>query len=253
MHPALSQRPLSPARSITAPPMKFRFQFEDFFRLGVVMALSLRRAEHCAPRIHHVALPIVRRAHLPDVLALERRVHERVDRCLPHQDLCGLSRGTAIIFYGSGFGLVVLTRFILVRIVHDQARVGGVAARRISLSVTRKRSSGSRRSMTQVIWPARCLAAVLRGKETLEEDLALAAATARMLRPEDVFISRRGRRRKQSRLASTPSCACRLHTSRHRACFSNSPTSKSNALARSPACISCAAHVDIRDRAEARL
>lgn len=44
-----------------------------------------------------------------------------------------ISRGTAIVFYLAGMGLIILVRIVMVRIVNDQARHGGVAARRIFL------------------------------------------------------------------------------------------------------------------------
>lgn len=100
-----------------------------------------------------------------------------------------ISRGSVIAFYICGYGLLVGVRFILVRIVHDQAQAGGVTAKRVFLvgfeeDVRRFNDELDPRTLGMRV----VAASVLRGKDTLEEDLALAAATARIMRPEDVFI-----------------------------------------------------------------
>lgn len=100
-----------------------------------------------------------------------------------------ISRGTAVLFYIAGFCFIVAVRLVLVRVVHGQACTGGVAAKRIFLVGFEEEIE----RFTAEYKPSKLgmrvvSASVLRGPETLKEDLALAAATARVLRPDDVFI-----------------------------------------------------------------
>ena len=168
---------------------EIQIQFEDFFRLGVVMALlfvvpNIVRREYTMSRYLSFDGHISRTFSLWNVAFMSALIVAFLTKTS-----ADFSRGTAIILYGGGFGLVVLTRLILVRIVHDQARVGGVAARRIFLVGYEEEIERFTKEYEPGNLGLRVVsAAVLRGKETLEEDLALAAATARMLRPEDVFI-----------------------------------------------------------------
>ncbi len=100
-----------------------------------------------------------------------------------------ISRGTAVVFYVTGFALVVLVRFILVRIVHDQTSISGAAARRIFLIGFEEDVERFNRDYDARALGLRVVSSsVLRGPDTIQDDLALAAATARMMRPEDVFI-----------------------------------------------------------------
>jgi Undecaprenyl-phosphate glucose phosphotransferase len=100
-----------------------------------------------------------------------------------------VSRGTVILFYFTGWLCVSASRVVVARIALHHARDGGVGARRVFLV-------GDEREMhrfTEHYEPWRqgmriVAAAVLRGEETLDDDLALAAASARMLRPDDVYI-----------------------------------------------------------------
>jgi Undecaprenyl-phosphate glucose phosphotransferase len=99
------------------------------------------------------------------------------------------SRGTGFLFYVCGFGGVCMVRLVLVRILRDHARDGGAAARRVFIigyedEVRRFTDQHDPSDLGMRIVSA----AVLRGPQTLAEDLALAAASARVLRPEDVYL-----------------------------------------------------------------
>ncbi len=99
------------------------------------------------------------------------------------------SRGTTIIVYIVGFASVAASRVLMARLALDQARAGGVGAKRVFLV-------GEEAEISRFIehyepWKQgmRVIAsAILRDEESLEDDLALAAASARMLRPDDVYI-----------------------------------------------------------------
>ena len=80
-------------------------------------------------------------------------------------------------------------RFVLVRILHDHAVEGGAAARRVFLVGFEEELRHFTRTYEPNQLGMRVVsAAILRGSETLKEDLALAAASARVLRPEDIYI-----------------------------------------------------------------
>lgn len=99
------------------------------------------------------------------------------------------SRATIVGFYFLGLAALVATRAGVVKLVRASASAGNIPLRRVFLVGYEADVEGFAaryqpwESGMQVV-----AAAVLRGKETLEEDLALAAASARMLRPDDVFI-----------------------------------------------------------------
>jgi Undecaprenyl-phosphate glucose phosphotransferase len=100
-----------------------------------------------------------------------------------------LSRVTFLSFYVFGFVAVCLTRALIVRSVKASAASGGVSARRVFLV-------GYENDMRKFIeryapWEAGLhvvAASVLRTDGDLREDLALAAASARMMLPDDVFV-----------------------------------------------------------------
>ncbi len=103
--------------------------------------------------------------------------------------LADVSRGATLVFYFGGFGLLALTRLCLVRILRDRTGDGGVAARRIFLvgheaDVIAFQDRHDVRALGLKVVSA----AILRGPGSLEDDLALAAASARVLRPDDIFI-----------------------------------------------------------------
>ena len=99
------------------------------------------------------------------------------------------SRATIVAFYFFGLGGLIAARTGVVRLVRASASAGGIPLKRVFLVGYEADVEGFAvryqpwESGMQVV-----AAAVLRGPETLEEDLALAAASARMLRPDDVFI-----------------------------------------------------------------
>ena len=100
-----------------------------------------------------------------------------------------VSRGTVFLFYMGGFATVCAVRCVLVRILHDHAVDGGAAARRVFLVGYEDELKHFARKYEPGKLGMRIVsAAILRGPETLKEDLALAAASARVLRPEDIYI-----------------------------------------------------------------
>ena len=100
------------------------------------------------------------------------------------------SRLGFVLFYAAGFVAVYLTRAIIVHFVRASAAAGGVSARRVFLVGFESDID----TFTQRYKPWTCgmhvvAAVVLRDSpETFDDDLALAAASARMLRPDDVYI-----------------------------------------------------------------
>ncbi len=99
------------------------------------------------------------------------------------------SRGAVILLYVAGWPCLCGARIALARVALHRARIGGAAARRVFLvgdELEMRRFSGHYEPWKQGMRIV--AAAVLRGEETLEDDLALAAASARMLRPDDVYV-----------------------------------------------------------------
>ena len=99
------------------------------------------------------------------------------------------SRATTAIFFVTGFASVMAGRIALVAGMRRSARAGHAPVRRIFLLGTE--ASIKDFSEQHPPWSngMRVIAdAVLRGPEFLADDLRLAAASARMLRPDDVFI-----------------------------------------------------------------
>ena len=100
-----------------------------------------------------------------------------------------VSRGTMIYFYIVGFVAVGGARSLLVQLLASSARAGAISTRRVFL--VGLESELERFSSLYKPWTLGMrvvAAAVLRDEESLADDLALAAASARMLRPDDVFI-----------------------------------------------------------------
>lgn len=100
-----------------------------------------------------------------------------------------VSRGCLILVYFAGFGVLVLVRASLVAEVRKLAASGAIS----SLRIVVVGAEADVRAFTErhQPWTAGvdvAAAAVLRGHETLQEDLALAAAAARVLRPDDIYI-----------------------------------------------------------------
>ncbi len=100
------------------------------------------------------------------------------------------SRGVMGIFFVAGFAAVMLTRILLVRHMRAKAEAGDITFRTVVLVGAEDEIHAF---MTRYR-PSQCGldvvgASVLRGAgASLTEDLALAVATARMLRPDDVFL-----------------------------------------------------------------
>ncbi|MFY9833817.1 MAG: undecaprenyl-phosphate glucose phosphotransferase [Methylocystis sp.] len=100
------------------------------------------------------------------------------------------SRAGVVLFYVVGYVAIYVTRLALRHIARGATAVGGVASRRVILVGFEE----SIKTFTQRYRPSasgmNVVAAVgLRDEaESIDDDLALAAATARMLRPDDVFI-----------------------------------------------------------------
>ncbi len=100
------------------------------------------------------------------------------------------SRAGVVLFYVAGYVAVYVTRLALRHIARGATVAGGVASRRVLLVGFEE----SIKTFTQRYQPSasgmNVVAAIgLREEaESIDDDLALAAATARMLRPDDVFI-----------------------------------------------------------------
>ena len=99
------------------------------------------------------------------------------------------SRATIVIFYAVGLVALTGVRGTAVRLVRQQTAAGMVSVRRIFLVGSEAEIEAfSQRHRPRANGMHIVTAAVLRGEDTLRDDLALAAASARMLRPDDVFI-----------------------------------------------------------------
>ena len=99
------------------------------------------------------------------------------------------SRASIVIFFLTGLVCLVLVRAVAVYHVRESTAAGRIASLRALLV-------GEEESLRDFLaryepWTVGIdivASAVLRGGESLREDLALAAASARVLRPDDVFI-----------------------------------------------------------------
>jgi Undecaprenyl-phosphate glucose phosphotransferase len=100
------------------------------------------------------------------------------------------SRAAFVMFYAVGFFAIYAERACLVLLVKRSAERGGVSARRVFLvGFEREIEEFTLRYQPWESGMNVVAAVALRDKpEALEDDLALAQASARMLRPDDVFI-----------------------------------------------------------------
>ena len=100
------------------------------------------------------------------------------------------SRATVLAFYLCGFAALILVRIVIIRLVRAGSMSGAVSARRIFLvGLEDEVQAFSARYRPWEMGVQVVAAVALRAsRETLKADLALAAASARMLRPDDVFI-----------------------------------------------------------------
>ena len=100
-----------------------------------------------------------------------------------------VSRASTLLLYGFGFPALVLARAALVIQIRRMAAAGRIALLRVVLvgAETELRDFNDR-YQPWTVGVEVVASTVLRGADTLDEDLALAAAIARVLRPDDVFI-----------------------------------------------------------------
>jgi len=128
----------------------------------------------------------------------------QLNRCLSHwviaqfcafaiefstQKIGELSRLAVFSFLIIGFANILLGRQLLVSFLRAKAASGSITARRVFLvGFEPEMDSFYARYQPASLGMRVVTASVLRGPETLQEDLALAAASARILRPDDVFI-----------------------------------------------------------------
>ena len=100
------------------------------------------------------------------------------------------SRAAFVLVYAVGFVLIFAQRATLSHFVRSSAATGGVSARRLFLvGFERDIQAFTYRYKPWTCGMTVVASVVLRDNEdTLDDDLMLAAASARMLRPDDVFI-----------------------------------------------------------------
>lgn len=99
------------------------------------------------------------------------------------------SRATIVVFYAGGALALIGARAALAQFVRSSARAGAISVRRVFLVGYEKEVEAfSDRHQPWASGMRVVAAVVLRGPDTLADDLALAAASARMLRPDDVYI-----------------------------------------------------------------
>ena len=96
-----------------------------------------------------------------------------------------VSRGTMLLLYAFGFGAVALSRVTMARL----AQRGKVTSRRIFLIGSEAEVELFNRRYQPGELGMRIVSSnILRGPDTLRDDLALAAASARILQPDDIYI-----------------------------------------------------------------
>ena len=99
------------------------------------------------------------------------------------------SRASIVLFYGFGLGALFWLRTCIVLRVKADARVGKVSTlRAVLVGEEHELRAFTARYQPWTVGIDVIASAVLRGPETLSDDLALAAASARVLRPDDIFI-----------------------------------------------------------------
>ena len=100
-----------------------------------------------------------------------------------------ISRASIVLYYGLALFVLVWCRGMLVYRLKASAAVGKVSASRIVLvGAERELHDFTTRYQPWTLGVDVVASSVLRGLDTLAEDLDLAAASARVLRPDDVFI-----------------------------------------------------------------
>jgi Undecaprenyl-phosphate glucose phosphotransferase len=105
------------------------------------------------------------------------------------KQLAEFSRGSVLLLYGIGLFSVICERAILVSQVKTNAVLGKISAVRIVLVGQEAEIRDFMARYTPRMFGADIVASfVLRDASTLQEDLALAAASARVLDPDDIYI-----------------------------------------------------------------
>jgi Undecaprenyl-phosphate glucose phosphotransferase len=103
--------------------------------------------------------------------------------------LAGSRTLALVIFFLGGFCILNLTRLCITYAIRAHARQGKLAVRRIFLLGYEEELDVFAKGHEPWLFGIHIVAAsVLRGAESVEEDLALALASARILEPDDVFI-----------------------------------------------------------------
>lgn len=99
------------------------------------------------------------------------------------------SRASTILFYCLGLVSIICTRAFVVAKVKRNAVLGRISAMRVVLVGEEAEIRDFTGRYTPWLSGVDIIASfVLRGKETLDDDIALAAASARILKPDDIFI-----------------------------------------------------------------
>ncbi len=105
------------------------------------------------------------------------------------KEIAGFSRGSVVVAYGLGLLSLVCGRALLVSWVKTNAVIGNVAAVRVVLVGDEAEVRDFTTRFTPWMYGVDIVASfVLRGPETLDDDLALAGASARVLKPDDIYI-----------------------------------------------------------------
>jgi Undecaprenyl-phosphate glucose phosphotransferase len=161
----------------------------DFLKVGLFMGLlflvaNLMRNEYAVANYLTFAGHIRRTLLLWNIASLAALTFGFVTKTTAE-----FSRGSILLYYVAGFISIVLTRAAVVSYVKADAKAGGFSARRVFLvGEEAEIEAFSARYEPAAAGMMIVAALVLRGPETLREDLALAAAAARMRRPNDIFI-----------------------------------------------------------------
>jgi Undecaprenyl-phosphate glucose phosphotransferase len=100
------------------------------------------------------------------------------------------SRAGVALFYCAGYVAIFATRQLLFQVAEAATAAGGIAARRVFLVGFEENIEDFLKRSRHAAYGATIVAAIgLRDEaQSLDDDLALAAASARVLRPDDVFI-----------------------------------------------------------------
>jgi Undecaprenyl-phosphate glucose phosphotransferase len=100
------------------------------------------------------------------------------------------SRGAGVFVYIFGFASLALGRAALVHLVRSDGAAGAMLSRRVFLVGREEQINAfiSRHDLAEMGLDVVAASVLRPGMGTLPDDLALAAASARMLRPDDVYI-----------------------------------------------------------------